>query len=276
MELKVGLIGMGFVGNALYASFSRRGQHVVAYDKYKNIGEFEYIVDTEILFLCLPTPYVSGFGYNLSAIHETCQKLSDIRYPGLVVLKSTVEPGTTDSLAEKYSLNIVHNPEFLSQKTAEEDFDSQTHIVIGSNLEQLRLPSINGYFTAKLNIAELKSLYEKLYPQAVISVSTSVESETMKLFCNSFYAMKVQMFTEFFLLCQKTGADFDLVKKMMFQNGWINPMHTQVPGHDGQLSYSGACFPKDTNALNQFMKNQNSLHGVLDAVIEERNKLRKD
>ena len=62
----------------------------------------------------------------------------------------------------------------------------------------------------------------------------------------------------------------------MLKNNWINPMHTQVPGTDGQLSYGGMCFPKDTNALNQYMKRKNSPNAVLNATIEERNILRTD
>ena len=62
----------------------------------------------------------------------------------------------------------------------------------------------------------------------------------------------------------------------MLKNGWINPMHTNVPGTDGQLSYGGYCFPKDTNALLEFMKTQNSPHEVIEATISERNKIRKD
>lgn len=98
----------------------------------------------------------------------------------------------------------------------------------------------------------------------------------MKIFCNCFYATKIQFFTEIFLLCQKTGCNFDLVKNMMIGNGWINPMHTNVPGNDGNISYGGYCFPKDTNALNEYMERMDSPHSVLDAVIKERNTMRFD
>jgi UDP-glucose 6-dehydrogenase len=75
----------------------------------------------------------------------------------------------------------------------------------------------------------------------------------MKIFCNCFYATKIQFFTEIYLLCEKTGCDYNVVKNMMLGNGWINPMHTNVPGNDGNISYGGYCFPKDTNALNEYM-----------------------
>ena len=61
---------------------------------------------------------------------------------------------------------------------------------------------------------------------------------------------------------------------MMLNNGWINKMHTNVPGNDGKLSYGGLCFPKDTNALLEFFKENNVPHDVLKSVINERNSMR--
>ena len=60
----------------------------------------------------------------------------------------------------------------------------------------------------------------------------------------------------------------------MLKNNWINPMHTNVPGPDGSLSYGGACFPKDTNALLQYMKNMETPHLVLENIVKERNEMR--
>ena len=63
---------------------------------------------------------------------------------------------------------------------------------------------------------------------------------------------------------------------MMINNNWINPMHTQVPGPDGKISYGGMCFPKDTNALLEFMKKIESDHKIIEACINERNSMRND
>ena len=96
----------------------------------------------------------------------------------------------------------------------------------------------------------------------------------MKIFLNSFYAVKIQFFNELYLLCDKTKTNYNNILDLMLKNNWINPMHTKVPGNDGQLSYGGNCFPKDTNALLNFMKFNNSPHQVLEATIDERNKMR--
>ena len=122
----------------------------------------------------------------------------------------------------------------------------------------------------------LVEFYKKYYPEAEISICTSTESESMKSFVNCFYSVKIQFFNEIYLLCLKTGCNYNTVKELMLKNGWINPMHTNVPGTDGLLSYGGYCFPKDTNALLEFMKKIDSPHEVLEATISERNKMRTD
>ena len=104
---------------------------------------------------------------------------------------------------------------------------------------------------------------------------SSTESELMKLFCNSFYASKIQILNEYYMLCQKIGEDYNTVKNLMLRNNWINPMHTDVPGPDGKLSYGGECFPKDTKALLYFMQTNIDYCKVLESVVAERELLRK-
>jgi len=260
--MNIGVIGRGFVGDALYKSFLKREQKIISYDKYKNIGKFSDILDSDILFLCLPTPSSCNGSFNLSALTDTLTLLRDNYYNGLAVVKSTVEPGTTRAFCKKYKLNIVHNPEFLTARSNYQDFDSQDHIVLGKVEDSVLFD-------------KLVSLYVDLYKDAKISICSSEESEAMKLFCNCFYAAKVQIFNELYFVCKKMNIDFENVKKMMFLNNWINPKHTDVPGPDGMLSYGGACFPKDTEALNFLMKKLKSPNKILESVILERDLMRE-
>jgi len=262
------VIGLGFVGSALHKSFAlKKVAPLGGYDRFKNggIGSLEECLYSKIIFLCLPTLYDEIKGeYDKSAIKETLAKLADYNYDGVIVLKSTVEPGTTDELSKMHPcLTLVHNPEFLSAATAFHDFHNQNHIVLGQSKncpnESLQL---------------VKNFYEEYYPNAEVSLCKAIESESMKSFVNSFYAVKIQFFNELYLLCEKQGSDFETVKTLMMKNKWINPMHTQVPGHDGKLSYGGACFPKDTNALLQCMIKNGSPHQLLEGCVRERNTLR--
>ena len=260
----ISIIGLGFVGGSMVKSFKLKGFQVKGYDKFKESDSFEECLKSDIMFLALPTIFNEETNtYDKEPMHETCKKLVENNYKGLVVIKSTVEPETTKIFSNLYKLDLVHNPEFLTAATAFEDFHNQKHIVLGKG------PNVD-------NIDNLIDFYKKGYPDAEFSICTSTESESMKSFVNCFYATKVQFFNELYLLCQSMNCDYDKVKNLMLKNKWINPMHTNVPGTDGKLSYGGHCFPKDTNALLQFMKTKNTNHKVMEAVIEERNEMRDD
>ena len=265
MSNKIGIIGLGFVGSAIFKSFTLKKMSVLGYDKYQSkYNKFEVILDTDIVFLALPTSYLKKEKeFDKSALNEVCHKLKNNNYKGLVIIKSTVEPGTSQNLAEKYDLKIIHNPEFLTARTAFNDFHNQTHIVLG--------PSAN---CTPEDTLIIKKFYIKNWPKANISVATSTETETTKIACNTFYALKIQFFNELFFMCTKDGSNYEKVKEMMIKNNWINPMHTNVPGPDGQFSYGGACFPKDTNAILQHMKKNDIPHSLVAACIKERNQIR--
>jgi UDPglucose 6-dehydrogenase len=270
--MKISIIGLGFVGDAMYQSFNQKNVSkkyiIYGYDKFRDsgIGDLKQCIDSNIVFLALPTPWNSVLEkYDYASIEETIKDLSDLNFNGCIIIKSTVEPKTTNILQQKYPhISFVHNPEFLTARTAFQDFHNQSHIVLGRNIDIIE----------KQEYKNLLNFYKDLYPNAEISECTSIESESMKLFCNSFYAVKVQFFNELYLLSQKLGSDYGTIVNLMLKNNWINPMHTNVPGPDGLLSYGGMCFPKDTTALLQVMKNNNSEHKVLEACVNERNMMR--
>ncbi len=269
--MKIGIIGLGFVGGAMYQSFKEKNIDVYGYDKFKNIydniNSFDKCLECEIVFLCLPTKFNEMINtYDKSCIEDVCRVLASYDYKGIVIIKSTVEPLTTENLQKSYSeLKFIHNPEFLTARTAFEDFNNQSHIVLGkSNI-------INN-----CDIDLVKSFYQYHYPKAEISICTCTESESMKIYLNCFYSVKIQFFNELYLLSNKMNCDYNVIKDLMLKNNWINPMHTNVPGPDGLLSYGGYCFPKDTNALLNHMKRLDSPHMVLQATVNERNNMRDD
>jgi UDPglucose 6-dehydrogenase len=261
----IGIIGLGFVGTALLTSFNKKNIEVKTYDKFKKSDDLSDILKCNITFLGLPTPFNSEINqYNKSPIYEICEWLENNFYKGVIVIKSTVEPETTDILSEKYkSLKILHNPEFLTARTANEDFHNQRHIVLGK-----------GKNCYQVDVDSVETFYKENYPDAEISICKSIESETMKIFCNSFYASKIILFNEYYLLCQKNGTNFNTIKELMLKNNWINSMHTDVPGPDGKLGYGGACFPKDTRALNQYMISTGTENQVIQSVIDVCDKIR--
>lgn len=261
---KVGIAGVGFVGGAMKKSFFKKNIECYAYDKFKKINglvSIDKLLDTDFVFLCLPTLFKENEGYDKSAILEVCEYLNRNNYNGLVVIKSTVEPGTTSKLSSKFkNLKLCHNPEFLTERTAFEDFHNQKHIVLGSDLpSDLIVKLADFYFT---------------YYSENISICSTFESESMKLFCNNFYAMKVGIANEFYKMCTIQGIDYNNVKSLMLKNGWITDMHLNVPGPDGSLGWGGNCFIKDTEALELHMKNVGSDCDILSAAIRENKRIR--
>ena len=267
--LKIGIIGLGFVGGAMEKSFKELDVNVFStFDKFKDggIGNLDDLLKVDVIFSALPTVYSEKLKeYNKKPLEETCEFLQNNNYNGLLIVKSTVEPGTCEEFSLKYNLKILHNPEFLTARTAYNDFHNQKHIVIGK--------------TSKVSEDEhnmIRDFYSYYYRNAEISLCSAKESESMKIYCNCFYAIKVQFFNELYLDCQDGGMDYKTIKNMMLKNGWINPMHTDIPGPDGKLSYGGLCFPKDTNALNEHMIKRGVPNKVLQACIDERNEMRED
>ena len=271
-NIKISIIGLGFVGSAMAYSFRMHkyidNVNLFVYDKFKNggIGNFDNTLNGDIIFLALPTMFDENTGtYDISPIEEISIMLEQYKYDGAVVIKSTITPETTDLLCEKYKLNFIHNPEFLTARTSNSDFHNQTHIVLGKS----KNCSDDAY-------NKVITFYSNLYPSAQISECNTTESESMKLLVNCFYAVKVQINTEFYLLCEKLGISYNTVMSMMLKNGWINPMHTKVPGPDGKISYGGLCFPKDMLAANELMKKKSTPNAIINAAINERNIMRND
>ena len=264
--MKIGICGLGFVGNAI-CSFMIKNEHihgVIVYDKYKHINVLDDLLRADLIYICIPTPYDECIKqYNMDEIDNTLFLLSEMKYKGIILLKSTVLPDYCETINNNYSnLYIINNPEFLSADTAEFDFENQEHIIIGYTDKSKQI------------ITVVEEFYKMIFPKALISTTCSTTSAITKLACNSFYATKVQFFTEIFLICEKMNISYNEVKSLMINNKWINPKHTNVPGNDGQISFGGACLPKDINAFNHFMNKNNSPHNVLDSVIMERNYMR--
>jgi UDPglucose 6-dehydrogenase len=274
--MKISIIGLGFVGNAMYTSFTNKIKElniesnyvIYGYDKFKNggIGTLDECIDSDIIITALPTLFDDKIkGYDNSPTNEVIKELSERGYTKVIIIKSTVEPTFTDELSKKYpQISFINNPEFLTARTAYDDFHNQSHIILGKSKTCTNKCVLN-----------VKNFYSELYPNALISECDSSESECVKIFCNTFYAIKVQYFNELYLLTQKLNCDYNKVVVLMLTNNWINPMHTNVPGPDGKLSYGGLCFPKDTEALLQFMIKHDSPHEVLNACVNERNEMRE-
>lgn len=258
----IGICGCGYVGGAIHTFFlNLQTTAVFVYDKYNKAigGALKDLVHTDIIFVCLPTPYVANTkNYDMTEISDTIFQLNQLGYRGSIVIKSTVLPNYCWMINTVYpQLAIFNNPEFLSAKTAVQDFADQRNIILGYTK------------WSAARVAGLCVFFSTTFPLAEITIVRSEEASLVKLACNAFYATKVQFFTELYLCCQKLQINFDDVRNLMVGNGWIHPQHTRVPGPDKQISFGGACLPKDVAAFNGFLERENLMHGVLQSVQTE-------
>ena len=242
-----GIIGMGFLGNAITHGFGLHA-HIKAYDKFlKGFDTLDDIVDhSEFIWMCLPTPMKLETGEmdlgileeNVKAIHDRVEEGSD----KVVIIKSTVIPGTTRSFAEKYpKLKFIMNPEFLTARNNKLDFICASRVIVGS--EDIKTAD------------RLVDVYKYRFGNSVpIYVCGWEEAELTKYGANCFFTLKVSYFNFLYSMCEKLGLDFEQVRDMVLADNRIARSHANVPGWDGQRGYSGPCFPKDINALIHFAK----------------------
>tara|TARA_B100002051_G_scaffold276033_1_gene322200 strand:+ start:589 stop:1422 length:834 start_codon:yes stop_codon:yes gene_type:complete len=237
-KIKVGIIGNGFVGEAISFAFSPMSDiYVFDTDPSRSLNNIESVHSCDFVFICVPTPMFEDGSQDLSYV-ESAFKFAKVK--PLYILKSTVLPGTTEKLSKQYpNLKIIFSPEFLTERTAKLDMLTQSRIILGGEL---------------LLTEEAKVLFNQRFKIQNIIQTDSKTAELTKYMNNTFFATKVSIMNEFKLLCDKIGANWDDALKGFVSDGRIGDSHLNVPGHDGKLGYGGTCFPKDVNALLSFSK----------------------
>lgn len=237
-KFKVGVIGNGFVGEAISFAFSSVSDlYVYDKDPLKSLDDLQSVHSCDFVFICVPTPMFKDGSQDLSYVEGVFEKATS---KPVYILKSTILPGTTEKLSKKYSnIKIIFSPEFLTERTAKLDMLTQSRIILGGELS----------LTEKA-----KTLFNQRFKIKNIIQTDSKTAELTKYMNNTFFATKVSIMNEFKLLCDKIGANWQDALKGFVSDGRIGDSHLNVPGHDGKLGYGGTCFPKDVNALLSFSK----------------------
>ena len=263
MQETIGVIGNGFVGNAVAKGFKNKLE-VRIYDVDENKATHSYMeaLTSDYVFVCLPTPMVSveGGKCNLSILEDFFGGIPTT-IDGTLIIKSTVPIGTTNRFVKKYPhLKIINNPEFLTSANSEHDFINSDRHVIGGN-ERITYG--------------LEKLYEYCFPYIPIYTMKSDESELVKYFSNCFLASKVMIFNEMKILCDNIpNVDYNKIIESVSEDSRIGASHTSVPGPDGEYGFGGTCFPKDINALIHTMEQYGMNPLILKSVWEQNKKYR--
>ena len=267
---KIGIIGRGFVGAAVEFGFSAQtgcDAQVKIYDKNpsKSLHTLKETVNkSDFIFVSVPTPSNTDGSMHLGILESVLQDIQAVnkRKDNIILIRSTVIPGTTTKLCKKFKkLNIVFNPEFLTERSAKFDFINQSRFILGGR---------------KRNTARVAELYRWRFGDSVPCIESNFETaEMVKYMNNCFFATKVSFMNEMKQVADKTNVDWDLAVEGFVRDGRIGHSHLAVPGPDGRFGFGGSCFPKDVQAMINFGHhnlnlNMNTLKGVWQTNLEVR------
>lgn len=257
---KIGIIGLGMVGNAIDQSLGGFYPTVkIDTDPLKNCtGTYDEILDCEAIFVCVPSPQSKDGTCDTSILETTLEKLKSFK--NVIISKTTAPPGVYGNLSKRYP-NLVHAPEFLTAANSVQDYMNGRFAIIG------------GSVLAYVNEAQRIILYTQPGLEQ-ISKCTIEEAALTKYAINTFLATKVVFMNELYLLAKSAGVSYDVVAQQMNLDKRIGQSHMKVPGADG-LGFDGMCFPKDTTALLKYADSKDINLTVLRQAVETNKLLRK-
>lgn len=245
-KLTIGVIGhAGMVGSEVFNYYKEKryptlGLSSRIHEGYPNSTWEEINKYCDVVFVCVPTPFsFSTEKSNFEIVREVVSKIS----PGkIVVLKSTVWPGFTDKLQDKYpKLSILFNPEFLSRSSSKEDFRYPDRQLVG--------------YTPKSKKAAQKIL--DLLPKSPYSKTTKAkEAELIKYAHNVWGATRVMWANHLYEVSQRLGIQYEVVRDGFAASKFIGPgmLRYMTIFHNDKRGYGGPCFPKDVASYLEFSK----------------------
>ena len=279
----IGIVGQGFVGSAIYKGL-KNFHKILTYDLDKekcNSTHKELCSKSDIIFMCLPTPMRKNGNCDTRILEKAISQFYEIimncslgknpkhadflntasRNRKILIIKSTVPPGTTERINEKFpEIDICFSPEFLTEANSFDDFKNQTRIIIGG---------------PRLASEAVKQMFRKAFPSIPIVKTETKIAEMVKYFTNCFLASKVTFANQMFQVCTDNNIDYNKVCEYALHDKRIGKSHLSVPGPDGDLGFGGHCFPKDLAAMIAFGSSAGGDIDFLKAVQDYNDKCRR-
>jgi UDPglucose 6-dehydrogenase len=256
--MKIGLLGRGTVGKAVYEGLEYLGHEMSFFDPAYEGSRIDNVLGTDCVFICVPTDQAANGNCDTSIVDRVVAELASANYKGLVSIKSTVIPGTTDRLQKQHpGLRMSMVPEFLRAKSALADFVyNHDLLVVGTYTREDAdmLIEIHGSF-----------------PENVARVSPT-EAEVIKYFNNVHHAMSVTFANITYDVCNRLGANYMNVYKAITKRDCINPAYLMA--NPNMRGYGGHCLPKDTSAWNNLIKNLGLPYTLIQSVIDDNEKVK--
>ena len=238
-SLRLGIIGNGFVGSSVSHGFNNDLTKQLIIDPrfgavdYNDLKGFR----PQMVFVCVPTPQMPDGTQDNTIVRKVCSDLYNVKYEGIVVIKSTITPQSINYLKTAYGdrLRLVYNPEFLTEANAKNDFINPPFQIIGGELDDC------------IEVEQFYKNYSNVKTCPTYKVDM-VAASMIKYTINSFLAMKVVFFNELNTLFENSGTSesWETFTDILAQEPRMGSSHMKVPGPDGSRGFGGNCFPKDT------------------------------
>ena len=275
IKQKIGIVGNGFVGSAVQYGFSPNvgvDADVRVYDVNPNKSTHtldETVNKSDFIFLSVPTPSNKNGSINIDILDNALNDINEVsERDNIVLVRSTIVPGTTRELQYKYNqLNLLFNPEFLTERSAKFDFINQSRFIVGSSEKSLNMMCVESF----------TDLIRDRFGDCVAILETNYETaEMIKYMSNCFFATKVSFMNEMYQIAEKSNVNWDDAVAGFVADGRIGHSHLNVPGPDGKFGFGGSCFPKDIQAMIDFAETVGIEPTVLYGVWEKNLQVRPE
>lgn len=262
----VGIVGQGFVGSAVNVGLSKyfRVETFDIIPEKSTVGSLsELYHTTDVIFVCLPTPMRKTGECDLTIVDAVLSQLNTFGSQKIVILKSTVPPGSCEFLQSKYeNIDLIFNPEFLTEANAIDDFINQDRIVLGGK--------------NKSTLNDVYGMFKRVFLDVPIIMTDTKTAEMVKYITNCFLSVKVAFANQLFDVCSLVGIDYETAYSVAKLDKRLGDSHWKVPGPDGDRGYGGHCFPKDMSAFLYFSEKNGVEQSIIRESIKYNDKIRSD
>lgn len=251
--MRVGIVGYGYVGKGMARMFEGKAE-ISVYDPMQLRNNEKGVLNSDLILICVPTPRLPNGMADTSIVRESCARFVETK--GLICIKSTVPPGTTDDLAYRYGSHIHFSPEYMGE---------------GGNYVEARYPnptdsrSHNFCIVGGLRADEVLAFFQRVMATSARYVATTARAaELCKYMENAYLATKVAFVNEFAAICEAEGVSFNEVRDLWLCDSRVDPSHTLV--FKDSRGFNGKCLPKDLDAIRYAARTQGVATPVLDGV----------
>lgn len=257
--MKIGIIGKGTVGSAVYEGLKLLGHDLSFHDPRFEHSSITNIAHTDLVYVCVPTDSTPEGNCDTSVVESVCHELDLMGYTGLVGIKSTVIPGTTDRISELYpNLRVCFVPEFLRAATALEDFTHHHDVLV-----------IGAHHQADFDLVKDSHGH---YPNTTVCIAPAA-AEMAKYFHNVHNALEITFANVINSVCEQLNIDYQQVYSAITKRSNINGTYLRAGG--SWRGFGGHCLPKDTRALNNLQQQLGLNYSLIQAVLADNQRFRK-